>query len=48
MYNIYMSSSPEEYFNKWFDETHGTTGELELEEDVDECVEDCFDDLDLF
>ena len=43
-----MSSTPEERFDWWFEETHGGTGELELESDVDECVEDRFDDIDLF
>ena len=40
-------SSPEDIFNWWFEQTHGTTGELMLESDVDECVEDRFDDLEI-
>lgn len=41
-----MSSSPErDIWDDWFSETHGGTGELEMDGDVDECVEDLsFDD----
>lgn len=38
-----MNTDP---FDEWFLETHGGSGELELDSDVDECVEDCFDDKD--
>lgn len=44
LYNICMSTDP---FDEWYSETHDGTGELELEGDVDECVEDSFDDIDL-
>lgn len=45
-----MSSTPhdDEVFDEWFSETHGGTGELELDPDVDECVEDEFNDIDLY
>lgn len=54
---IILSMTEEELFDKWFKETHGTrrpplyydgnvSSDLELEFDVDECVEDSFDDKD--
>jgi hypothetical protein len=43
-----MSSTPEDQFDEWWSETREGTGELELDSDVDECDEDCFDDIDLY
>lgn len=45
-----MSSTPhdEEVFDEWFSETHGGTGEFDLESDVDEVTYDQMDDEDLF
>jgi hypothetical protein len=42
-----MSSTPESEYDEWFEMTHNGTGELELEGDVDECVEDRFDDREI-
>ena len=33
-------------FDDWFFEEKGSGGDFELESDVDECEEDCYDDKD--
>jgi hypothetical protein len=41
------TSTPESEFDLWYSDTHYGTGEIEIESDVDETVEDSYRDYEV-